>query len=82
VLDSDGLPGVVATGDYRRSLEALRDHLAACLVSVEPSFAAPLARQLSLVLDRLEELPNVERKSASDDLRARRAARRSAASGQ
>jgi hypothetical protein len=65
----------------RPGLEALRDRLAQALIDAAPYAVAPLARQLAEVLRQLDELPNSE-VSVVDNLAARRAARRSNASGQ
>lgn len=77
----------LASGDYRSGLESLRRLLAEQIevASGDPRrllHVAPIAARLESVMAKLEELPDAERKSTSDDLRARRAARRAAASGQ
>ena len=74
-------------GDYRTSLEALRDVLADRLMVAADDprrliHVAPISKQLSDVLARIESLPNAERASVSDDLRARRASRRAVSEGQ
>jgi hypothetical protein len=74
----DGLAKVVAAGDRRASLEALRDFLAARLEAVDPDKTAPLAKQLADVLRELSTLA-VPKGSKVDDLAAKRAARRSGA---
>jgi hypothetical protein len=54
------LAGVVEQGEYRASLEALRDRLAAGIDSLTPRqmiHLAPLSKQLSDVLKVLAELP-------------------------
>lgn len=72
----------VASGDVRRSLTALRDHLAQALENCRRADAvAPIARQLADVIERLEKLPDENRESAVDDLTKRRSARRAAAAG-
>lgn len=71
---------VVAEGDRRASLEALRDRLASLLDTSERDHAA-LARQLSNVLRELDELPNPAEESKVDEIQARRAARLASASG-
>lgn len=68
------LPEVVAAGDRRASLEALRDHLARLLETTERDHAA-IARQLTIVLRELDELPNPAEESRVDDIAAKRAAR-------
>ena len=68
----------VAEGDYEASLIALRDHLAGRLESAAHREAAPLARQLAIVIERIANLetPGVSR---VDDLATKRAKRRSGA---
>ena len=68
------LRGVVAGGDRRASLEALRDWLASQLEFAERDQAA-LARQLTIVLREIDELPNPAAESKLDDLANKRAAR-------
>lgn len=48
---------VVAGGDLRRSLEAVRDRLATELDTASPKDAAAIARQLTAVLEKLDKLP-------------------------
>ena len=62
----------------RAALEALRDHLAACLDAAEPERAAPLSRELRETLRELDALAE-PKGSTVDDLAKRRAARRAAA---
>lgn len=69
------------SGDRRTALEALRDHLAAALEVADERSVAPIANQLRQVLADLDEIPAAEEASTVDDLAARRATRRSAASG-
>jgi predicted DNA-binding helix-hairpin-helix protein len=69
---------VVADGDYRRSLEALRDRLAAGIdraTDRQLIHLAPIARQLADVLRAIEELPDEAKADAVDDIAARRARR-------
>jgi len=70
------LPEEVASGDLRRSLVALRDVLAVTLTEAEPRERAPLARQLTVVLERIAAIPEAEEESLTDELRRRREARR------
>lgn len=63
---------VIGEGNHRASLEALRDLLATNLTQAEPREVAALARQLSLVLKELDELPAEKGRSTLDDLAARR----------
>ena len=74
------MPEVVAEGDRRAALVALRDHLAQRLLVADKD-AAPLARQLADVLRQIDEIPAPEMESTLDALAGRRAARRSAATG-
>ncbi len=72
----DRLTEVAATGDRRRTLEALRDALAANLVAADPANVAALAKQLRETVAELDGLPNAEVVSPVDVLAAKRAARR------
>lgn len=72
-----GLVSAAATGDRRATLLALRDELARRLVDADRD-AAPLARQLTIVLREIEQLPVPGEKSRVDDLAKRRASRRAA----
>ena len=74
------MPEVMASGDRRESLIALRDHLAERLLVADRD-AAPLARQLTIVLNELDAIPAPEMESTLDDLASRRSARRAASSG-
>ena len=85
-MAADSLSDPLTCGDYRVSLEALRAVLADRLrvAADDPRrliHVAPISKQLSDVLARIESLPNAERASVSDDLRARRASRRSVSEG-
>ena len=73
-----GLVAAVASGDRREALLALRDELARRLVDADRD-VAPLARQLTIVLRDIEQLPVPGEKSRVDDLAKRRAVRRTAA---
>lgn len=76
------LSGVVATGDRRAALEALRDRIAVELDGAEGRDVATLSRELRLVLAELESLPGSRREvSTVADLSARIAARRQAPAG-
>ena len=68
------LTKAVASGDLRKSLEALRDLLAARLEGAEARESAALARQLHEVLLRIAALP-VKEKSKLDELAKRRTRR-------
>lgn len=74
------LSQVVADGDRRASLVALRDHLARALETAEGHGTAALAKQLADVLRELDQIEPAK-ESRLDDLRARRAARESATTG-
>ena len=72
------LTEVVAAGDLRASLEAVRDHLARTIADAEPPNVAALAKQLQAVLTQLAELPPPRTESNPvDDLATRRRVRRS-----
>jgi hypothetical protein len=82
----------VQTGDRRQSLEALRDRLATELERVAEdgfcleckrgsSSVAPLAKQLSDVLARLDEMPAEVKGTPLDELARRRADREPGAAG-
>jgi hypothetical protein len=72
------LPQIILAGDRRASLEAIRDHVAAELAVAGEQYVAGLARELRAVIAELDSLPGVREGSTSDDLVARRAARRAA----
>lgn len=65
----------------RQALEALRDFLAASMIEVEAHSRAPLARQLTIVLEQLDNLPGGEESNPVDEVARRRAERRAAAQG-
>lgn len=73
---TEPLPTVIASGDHRRALEALRDKLAEELDSSTGRDAATIAKELRAVLDMLSKLPATAEVSQVDQLAARRAARR------
>ena len=73
------LTRAAASGDRRAALEALRAHLAAAIEAADPEKIAPLAKQLRETVAEIEALPNAKEKSTSDDLAAKRSARRAAA---
>jgi hypothetical protein len=66
-------------GDRRAVLVALRDKLAADVDDAAVQYVAALARQLQSVLSELDSLPDAEAVSLVDDLKAKRAKRRAAA---
>ena len=74
-----GLVAVIAAGDRRDSLIALRDELARRLVEADKDIAA-IARQLTNTLQAIAELPAPAERSTLDEIAAKRAARRTAAS--
>jgi len=74
-----GLVAVIAAGDRRDSLIALRDELARRLVEADKDIAA-IARQLTNTLQAIAELPAPAERSSLDEIAAKRAARRTAAS--
>jgi hypothetical protein len=65
----------------RQGLEALRDFLAESMIEVDPQSRAPLARQLTIVLEQLDNLPGGEETNPVDEVAKRRADRRAAAQG-
>lgn len=76
---SPALAAVVAGGDQRASLEALRDRLAAAVDFAEPRELAPLARQLSLVLAEIAALPDASARNPINEIAERAAAKRALA---
>lgn len=70
------------TRGRREGLEALRDLLADSLTMVDLNARAPLARQLTIVLEQLDNLPGGEAVNPVDDIAAQRAKRRSAAASE
>lgn len=79
--EPEGLFGVVATGDRRASLEALRDRLAREIDLVEGRDVAVLGKQLADVMRELANLPAAKGASSFDELRSRRAGRSAASAG-
>jgi hypothetical protein len=74
------MSAVVARGDRRKSLEAIRDHLAAELEDSPATVAiAPMAKELRAVIEELDSLPLSKEESKVDDLTAKRESRRAAA---
>lgn len=77
------LSEIIARGDQRESLEALRDNLADWIDRAKyAKDVAPLAQRLADVIARLDALPDERRESPVDDLARARAARRAAAQSQ
>lgn len=80
---------MVAAGDRRASLEAIRDRVASELRGAEGRDVAVLAKELREVIRELDSLPTVERVTpldklagaVADDLAQRRAARVADAAG-
>jgi hypothetical protein len=73
---ADLTPVTDDSADYPTRLRALRDHLVDLLADAAPSAAAPLAKQLTDVLARLEAIAPQRTESALDDLAKARARRR------
>lgn len=67
--------------DLRRRLIAMRDLLTERLSEAAARDTAPIASRLQAVLTQLAAIPEATEASTLDDLAARRASRRSAASG-
>lgn len=74
------LGDVVAGGDRRASLEAIRNHLAAELAESSGRDVAAIARELREVMKELDALPVPEEVSGVDQLARRRANRLGSAS--
>jgi len=70
---------VAQGGDRRKTLEAIRDKLAADMDVAPPAVSAQLAGQLVKVLAELAELGNPQKVSALDELANRRKDRLAAA---
>ena len=73
------LADVAATGDRIKTLEAMRDRLAADFDAAPPTVSAQLASQLSKVLAELAELGANTKVSTVDELDKKRADRLAAA---
>ncbi|MFI6270723.1 hypothetical protein [Micromonospora zamorensis] len=73
---------VIRTGDRRKSLEAIRDKLAAELDDAFGRDAATIAKELTSVIREIDTLPGGKEVSTVDELTARRAARLADAAGQ
>ena len=78
---SPRLVDVVATGDRRASLEAVRDVLAGALAAVDPRYSAPIAKQLADTMRELDGLADAKVVTPLDEINARRAARGAGAKG-
>lgn len=77
----ESLSAVVAAGDMRDSLIAVRDLLARSLEQCDSMRdLAALSRQLTSVMTQLDALPDATEVSRADDLKAKRDARRSGTS--
>jgi hypothetical protein len=72
---------VIRSGDRRRSLEAIRDRLAAELQDAEGRDVAPISKELRAVIDQLDRIPGGKEVSKRDELAARRARRLADAKG-
>ena len=72
------IASAAATGDRRKTLEAMRDKLAKDMDKAPPAVVAQIAGRLAAILTDLANLPGKER-SKSDDLAKRRADRVAAA---
>lgn len=64
------------SGDKRATLIALRDRLAQEIETAGARDLAPLSRQLTEVLRQLDEVPDKKEVTVTDDIAARREARR------
>ncbi len=72
---------MIAEGDRRSALEAIRDKLADEFQRSLGPDAARLAKELRSTIAELDALPGGKEVSTVDDLSARRAARRADAAG-
>jgi hypothetical protein len=61
-----------ATGDRRRTLEAMRNKLAVDMDEAPPAVVAQIAGRLSAILAELDDLGTPGRTSALDELEKRR----------
>ena len=68
-----------ATGDRRKTLEAMRDKLARDMDDAPAAVVAQIAGRLSAILAELDEMPDTEKRSTLDELVARRQNRIAAA---
>ncbi len=76
------LPQIVAAGDRKSSLEALRQVLAEAIANdCPPRDLAPLVTRLTSVMNELEELAGPSRSTNLDDIAARRSERLRQATG-
>ncbi|MGK5737264.1 hypothetical protein [Micromonospora sp. URMC 103] len=76
------LSAVVASGDRRAALEAIRDRLAGELTVAEGREVASVAKELRETIRELDSLPLPEGVSGVDQLAKKRAARRRKAAGE
>lgn len=76
------LSAVVARGDRRASLEAIRDRLATELTVAEGREVASVAKELRETIRELDGLPLPGEVSGVDQLAKKRASRRRPASGE
>jgi hypothetical protein len=72
------LADVAKLGDRRKTLEAMRDMLAASMEDAQTGVKPQYAAQLRETLRELDELPVAEEASAVDEIAARRKTRRAA----
>lgn len=75
-VEQSGLLTEVASGDERRALVAMRDHLARKMDFAEPAVVAQIAGRLQAVIARIAELGETDGQSPADQLAQRRAKRR------
>ncbi len=73
-------PELVTNGNRRESLQSMREFLTFKLKTCNRADAiAPIARQLTEIIKQIDELPNENEKSVTDELNRAREARRKAA---
>lgn len=73
----DPFTKVIASGNLRESLEAIRDRLADELAVAQGREVAPIAKELRAVVEAINAIPGAREGSVSDDLEAQRRKRRS-----
>lgn len=76
----DSIQEIIARGDRRESLTAIRDYLADLLIDDVPEYTVvKITQQLINIIRELDELPKEEARSAIDEVKRKREERRAAA---
>jgi hypothetical protein len=70
---------VIAAGNTRESLEAMRDELAAAMAQAPATVIAQIAARLQAVIEALDALPKAKKVTRADQLAKQRTRRRAAA---